>query len=110
MELKLKAIENIQGGAEEISESLDVSGVFNNAKSHVLLNCKSHYIQNKLQTTLVHKQNTEYLESPVLSLDSTNHVLNSDPPQWNEVIEHVTPMSYTIFGDNNIYVLKSSLS
>lgn len=65
MELKLKATENIQGGAEEISESLDVSGVFNNAKSQIL-NCKSHYIQNKLQTTLLHKQNTEYLESPAL--------------------------------------------
>lgn len=48
IELKLKATENIQGGAEEISESLDVSAGLSNIKLHVLINRKSHYIQNKI--------------------------------------------------------------
>lgn len=48
IERKLKATENVQGGAEEISESLDVSAYLNNTKSHVLINCKFHVILNTL--------------------------------------------------------------
>jgi len=54
IELKLKATENIQGGAEEISESLDVSTDLNNIESHVMINCKSHYIQKKNYEPTLH--------------------------------------------------------
>lgn len=48
IELKLKATENIQGGAEEISESLDVSADLNNMKSHVFINCKSRLFKQTM--------------------------------------------------------------
>lgn len=83
IELKLKATENVQGGAEEISESLDVSADLSNTKSHVLINCKFHVILSKLRTNITHQQGAEYLESPELSLDSANEVLNSNPPISN---------------------------
>lgn len=49
IELKLKATENIQGGAEEISESLDVSANSNSIILHVLRNFTLHLKQTMNQ-------------------------------------------------------------
>lgn len=49
IELKLKATENIQGGAEEISESLDVSADLNSIILHVLIKFTLHLKQTMNQ-------------------------------------------------------------